>query len=133
MKKEKDSWLGVLLSYTDGSGRRMLLSIILSIISVISGLIPYYCIYRAIDLYIRNINNVPIQDIVRWCLYALLFHVIKIVCFSASTWISHIAAYHILEGLRLRLRWAMWKDTALVRSRALWWKRSRTWNRLLRI
>lgn len=103
MKKEKDSWLGVLLSYTDGSGRRMLLSIILSIISVISGLIPYYCIYRAIDLYIRNINNVPIQDIVRWCLYALLFHVIKIVCFSASTWISHIAAYHILEGLRLRL------------------------------
>ena len=79
MKKEKDSWLGVLLSYTDGSGRRMLLSIILSIISVISGLIPYYCIYRAIDLYIRNINNVPIQDNVRWSLYALLFHVIKIV------------------------------------------------------
>ena len=35
--------------------------------------------------------------------YALLFYTIKIVSFSASTWISHIAAYHILEGLRLRL------------------------------
>lgn len=33
--------------------------------------------------------------------YALLFYTIKIVSFSASTWISHIAAYHILEGLRL--------------------------------
>ncbi|MFR1299595.1 MAG: ABC transporter transmembrane domain-containing protein [Blautia massiliensis (ex Durand et al. 2017)] len=43
------------------------------------------------------------QEILRWCLYALLFYTIKIVSFSASTWISHIAAYHILEGLRLRL------------------------------
>ena len=33
--------------------------------------------------------------------FALLFYTIKIVSFSASTWISHIVAYHILEGLRL--------------------------------
>ena len=43
------------------------------------------------------------QEIIRWCILALVFYVVKIVCFSASTWISHIAAYHILEGLRLRL------------------------------
>ena len=81
----------------------MCISVILSIISVVSGLIPYYCVYRGVDLYIRNINNIPVQDIVRWCLWALLFYIVKIVCFSASTWISHIAAYHILEGMRLRL------------------------------
>ena len=101
--KKKDSWLKVLLSYTDGSGRRLGLSVDLSILSIISGLMPYYCIYRGIDLYIRNMDQVPVQDIVRWCLLALLFYAIKIVSFSASTWISHIAAYHILEGLRLRL------------------------------
>lgn len=101
--KKKDSWLKVLLSYTDGSGRRLGLSVVLSILSIISGLMPYYCIYRGIDLYIRNMDQVPVQDIVRWCLLALLFYAIKIVSFSASTWISHIAAYHILEGLRLRL------------------------------
>ena len=98
---KKDSWLKVLLSYTEGSGRRLGTSVVLSVISIVSGLMPYYCIYCGIDLYIRNLNQVPMQEILRWCLYALLFYVIKILCFSASTWISHIAAYHILEGLRL--------------------------------
>lgn len=100
---KKDSWLKVLLSYTDGSGRRLGTSIVLSIISIVSGLMPYYCIYRGIDLYIRNMDQIPVQDIVKWCLLVLLFYVIKVISFSASTWISHIAAYHILEGLRLRL------------------------------
>ena len=101
--EKKDSWLKVLLSYTEGSGQRLGISVVLSVISIISGLMPYYCIYRGIDLYIRNLNQAPMQEILRWCLYALLFYIIKIVSFSASTWISHIAAYHILEGLRLRL------------------------------
>ena len=103
VSEKKDSWLKVLLSYTEGSGQRLGISVILSVISIISGLMPYYCIYRGIDLYIRNLNQAPMQEILRWCLYALLFYTIKIVSFSASTWISHIAAYHILEGLRLRL------------------------------
>ena len=102
-QEKKDSWLKVLFRYTDGSERRMGLSVILSIISVIGGLVPYYCIYRGADLYIRNIGQVPMPEIIRWCIRALVFYVVKIVCFSASTWISHIAAYHILEGLRLRL------------------------------
>ena len=78
-------------------------SIVLSIISVISGLVPYYCIYQGADLYIRNMEQAPIGEIGKWCLWALVFYIIKILCFSASTWISHIAAYHVLEGLRLRL------------------------------
>lgn len=102
-QEKKDSWLKVLFRYTDGSERRMGLSVILSIISVIGGLVPYYCIYRGADLYIRNIGQAPVHEIIRWCILALVFYVVKIVCFSASTWISHIAAYHILEGLRLRL------------------------------
>ena len=102
-QEKKDSWLKVLFRYTDGSERRMGLSVILSIISVIGGLVPYYCIYRGADLYIRNIGQVPMPEIIRWCILALVFYVVKIVCFSSSTWISHIAAYHILEGLRLRL------------------------------
>lgn len=102
-QEKKDSWLKVLFRYTDGSERRMGLSVILSIISVIGGLVPYYCIYRGADLYIRNIGQVPMPEIIRWCILALVFYVVKIVCFSASTWISHIAAYHILKGLRLRL------------------------------
>ena len=88
-EKKKDNWLKVLIGYTDGSGRRMGISVILSVISVVCGLVPYYCIYRGADLYLRYMDAVPMQEIVRWCLYALLFYEIKILCFSASTWISH--------------------------------------------
>lgn len=101
--EKKESWWRVLLGYTEGSNRRMGASIVLSIISVISGFVPYYCIYRGADLYIRNMEQAPIGEIGKWCLWALVFYIIKILCFSASTWISHIAAYHVLEGLRLRL------------------------------
>lgn len=90
-----------LMAYAKGSQKRLSLSVILSIISVISGLLPYYCIYKVLDLYIKD--QADIQMMIHWCLYALLFYIIKIITFSASTWISHIAAYHILEGMRLRL------------------------------
>ena len=63
--KKKDSWLKVLLSYTEGSGRRLGISVVLSIISIVSGLMPYYCIYCGIDLYIRNLNQAPMQEILR--------------------------------------------------------------------
>lgn len=63
--KKKDSWLKVLLSYTEGSGRRLGISVVLSIISIVSGLMPYYCIYHGIDLYIRNLNQAPMQEILR--------------------------------------------------------------------
>lgn len=77
VSEKKDSWLKVLLSYTEGSGQRLGISVILSVISIISGLMPYYCIYRGIDLYIRNLNQAPMQEILRWCLYALLFSLEK--------------------------------------------------------
>lgn len=71
VSEKKDSWLKVLLSYTEGSGQRLGISVILSVISIISGLMPYYCIYRGINLYIRNLNQAPMQEILRWCLYVL--------------------------------------------------------------
>ena len=41
VSEKKDSWLKVLLSYTEGSGQRLGKSVILSVISIISGLMPY--------------------------------------------------------------------------------------------
>ena len=43
-KKKRKNWFRVLLSYADGSERRMWLSVILSIVSIVSGLIPFYCV-----------------------------------------------------------------------------------------
>lgn len=38
VSEKKDSWLKALLSYTEGSGQRLGISVILSVISIISGL-----------------------------------------------------------------------------------------------
>ena len=38
-----------------------------------------------------------------WCLAALVFYAVKILCFGWSTGLAHSVAYHILEQLRLRV------------------------------
>ena len=52
MSKEEKKWFGTLLSYAKGSGGRLGASVVFSMISLLSGIIPYYCVYRILDLYI---------------------------------------------------------------------------------
>lgn len=98
---KKQNFLSCLLSYAKESKSKMILSVILSVISITSGLIPFYCFYRVIDLFVEN--QISVQGILFWSLWALAAYMVKIVCFGLSTATSHYAAYHILEGLRNRL------------------------------
>ena len=100
MKKRKN-WLRVLLSYADGSQRRMLLSVIFSIVSIGSGLIPYYCVYRIVDAFLAGL--LENSAIIYWGTVGALSYMVKIVCFGLSTGLSHHVAYHVLEGLRLKI------------------------------
>lgn len=101
MKTEKKSWLQVLFAYAEGERKRMLLSIVLSVLSVMTGLLPFYCMYRMICLFAAG--GAAAGEVVRWCLLALLCYAGKILLFSLSTGVSHTMAYTILESLRLRL------------------------------
>ena len=101
MKTEKKSWLQALFAYAEGERKRMLLSIVLSVLSVMTGLLPFYCMYRMICLFAAG--GAAAGEVVRWCLLALLCYAGKILLFSLSTGISHTMAYTILESLRLRL------------------------------
>ena len=100
-QNKKQNFLACLLSYATESKSKMILSVILSVISIISGLVPFYCFYRVINLFVEN--EVCTQKILFWSLCALAAYLVKIVCFGLSTASSHYAAYHILEGLRNRL------------------------------
>ena len=100
MNKRKN-WLRVLLSYADGSQRRMLLSVIFSIVSIVSGLIPYYCVYRIVDAFLAGL--LENSAIIYWGTVGALSYMVKIVCFGLSTGLSHHVAYHVLEGLRLKI------------------------------
>ncbi len=101
MKTKEKSWLQSLFAYAEGEKKRMLGSVILSVISVTAGLAPFYCMYRIICLFAAGTADAA--GIVGWCLWALLAYGVKIAAFTLSTGVSHNMAYHVLEGLRLRL------------------------------
>lgn len=101
MNKKKSSWTHALFAYAGGAKGELGLSVVLSIVSILLGLVPFYCMYRIICLFAAG--TAARQALVSWCLGALTAYAGKVVCFTLSTGISHHAAYNILEGLRLRL------------------------------
>ena len=74
---------------------------VMSVASVITGLVPFYCMYKVICLFVANTATAAV--IIKWCLFALAAYAVKVLLFSLSTGVSHNMAYHVLEGLRLRL------------------------------
>ena len=101
MKSEKKSWMKSLFSYAQGEVKRLRLSVVLSVLSVLMGLVPFYCMYRMICLFVAG--TAASRGIITWCLTALGAYALKILLFSLSTGVSHAMAYTILERLRLRL------------------------------
>lgn len=101
MKTEKKSWVNALFAYAKGEKKKMVLSVILSVLSVMAGLAPFYCMYRMICLF--TAGEATAANVLYWCLASLLVYAVKILLFTLSTGISHSMAYTILEGLRLRL------------------------------
>ena len=101
MSKEEKKWFGTLLSYAKGSGGRLVSSVIFSMISLLSGILPYYCVYRILDRYIAG--NLDKDYVLYWSMTALISYLVKVVCFGISTGISHFVAFNVLEGLRLKV------------------------------
>lgn len=101
MKKEKSSWTATLFMYAEGQKAKLVISVILSVISVTSGIVPFYCMYRIICLFTDG--TATGSSIIGWCIGALAAYIVKVVLFTLSTGISHNMAYNVLEGLRLRL------------------------------
>ena len=101
MKSKNNSWTKSLFAYAEGEQKRLILSVLLSIFSVMLGLLPFYCMYEIICLFVAG--TATKAAVIKWCLLALGIYAGKIVTFSLSTGTSHSMAYHILEGLRLRL------------------------------
>lgn len=98
---KKQNFLSCLLSYARAGKRKLILSVVLSVISITAGLVPYYCFYRILVLFLNG--EVSVSGIWSWSLLALAAYAGKVFCFGLSTTASHTAAYHILEGLRNRV------------------------------
>ena len=101
MKKKKENWLRTLLGYAGGYRKKFGQSIILSVISVTAGLVPFFCMYKIICAFTEE--TITSAVILKWCALALLAYGVRILCYAGSTAASHQVAYHVLEGLRLKL------------------------------
>jgi len=100
MKSEKN-WFRLMLGYAENSRSKLIGAVILSIISITSGIYPFYCMYRIIDAFVQD--TVTKGYVVGWCIAALVAFAVKVLCFGLSTGLSHWAAYEVLAGLRKRV------------------------------
>ena len=96
MEKEKSSWIATLFRYAEGQKAKLVISVILSVISVTSGLVPFYCMYRIICLFTDGIASSI--SIIGWCIGALAAYIVKVVLFTLSTGISQVAFLELAHG-----------------------------------
>ncbi len=101
MKQSKENWLKILLSFASPCKGKMLLSVLCAGISVAGGFVPYYAVYRILLLFIQRIEDW--NTILFWCLIGAGGYLVKVLFYGISTVLSHISAYVILEGLRLKI------------------------------
>lgn len=99
--KIEEHWIKSLLIFGQDAKLKMILSILLSIMSVFSGLIPYWAVYRIILLMIDGDSDV--SQVVFYISIAIGGYLIQVICFGCSTVLSHVTAYDILSNIRKQL------------------------------
>lgn len=98
---QKKSWIKIVLEYASEQKAKIITAVIFSVISIISGLMPYYCVYKIIIEFIQD--SAEWSNILPWILYGAIAYIVKNVLFSVSTTLSHIGAFNIIEKLRMRV------------------------------
>ena len=94
------TWLGILLSFAAPCRGKMAASVVLAVLSVAGGFVPYLGVYQIIRLFLERQANW--EGILFWCGVCLAGYAIKVAGYALSTMLAHVSAYTILEGLRLQ-------------------------------
>ena len=94
------TWLSILLSFAAPCRGKMAASVVLAILSVAGGFVPYLGVYQIIRLFLER--QASWEGILFWCGVCLAGYAIKVAGYALSTMLAHVSAYTILEGLRLQ-------------------------------
>ena len=94
------TWLGILLSFAAPCRGKMVASVVLAILSVAGGFVPYLGVYQIIRLFLER--QADWDGILFWCGVCLAGYAVKVAGYALSTMLAHVSAYTILEGLRLQ-------------------------------
>ena len=95
------TWLGILLSFAAPCRGKMAGSVVLAILSVAGGFVPYLGVYQIIRLFLER--QADWDGIVFWCGVCLAGYAVKVAGYALSTMLAHVSTYTILEGLRLQV------------------------------
>lgn len=98
---KKEGWVRTVFSFASQCKGKIILSVICAIISVTIGIVPYWCVYRIISLFILGTPILP--NVVTYCVIALISYTLRFLFYGISTTLSHISAYMILESIRIKL------------------------------
>ncbi|MGZ2417056.1 ATP-binding cassette, subfamily B, bacterial IrtA/YbtP [Staphylococcus caledonicus] len=97
----QEHWIKSLITFAKDSKFKIISSVLLSIISVFSGLVPYWAVYKIVFLMING--HKELNHIIFYIIIAILVYILQVICFGCSTMLSHVTAYDILSNIRKRL------------------------------
>lgn len=95
---KKKGTFSVVLSFAKQCRGKMLASVLLAIVGVAGGLLPYIGVYRIIMLFFEG--RAEMGTVLPWTGLCVGGYVVKLLFHSLSTTCSHISAYMILENIR---------------------------------
>lgn len=99
-KAKPRNWLSVLFGYASRCRGKMAASFLFSVASVACGFVPFWCVYKVLQLFM-DAGFVPTAEAITfWLAIAALAYMGSKVLFGVSTILSHISAYSILASLR---------------------------------
>ena len=98
---KKRSWISIVFSFASQCKGKIILSVICALVSVASGLIPYWSVYHIITSFING--SATISNVWVWSLIAVCGYTFRYIFHGISTSLSHASAYSILENIRLAL------------------------------
>ena len=95
---KKKGTFSIIASFAHSAKKELILSVILAVISVILGLIPYIAVYKIIGLFFTE--EASIATVIPLAIFCAAAYFLQKIFFSFATLSSHHAAYHILEEIR---------------------------------
>lgn len=95
------SWVREIFRFASASKGRMISAVIIELLSVTGGLLPYIGVYQIIVGFFEQ--TITKDRIVFWILFCVGGYTLKIWGHAIATTFSHVAAYRILEQIRLAM------------------------------
>jgi len=97
----EEHWIKSLIEFSRKSKFKIIVSVLLSVISVFSGLVPYWSVYKIVLMVVEGHHTM--NQMLVYILIALCAYLIQVIGYGGSTMLSHVTAYDILSNIRKQL------------------------------